>query len=157
MSSSFQYKPLEDPKSDIRLVQIDRGENDDPISCKITNIKSFQIQHSFYSALSYVWGEASGQFPISLNGQAFLVTSNLKSALRQFRYRNLFPVGTCSYLWIDALCIDQKNDREKDAQVRRMQLIYQSAYKVVVWLGDSQEPNDERVFSHQSVNGLQKV
>jgi hypothetical protein len=40
-----------------------------------------------------------------------------------------------TYLWVDAICIDQKNDQERNAQVRLMDQIYRSAVTVSVWLG----------------------
>lgn len=38
-------------------------------------------------------------------------------------------------LWIDALCINQKNESEKRIQVRKMGCVYANASVVVVWLG----------------------
>lgn len=38
-------------------------------------------------------------------------------------------------LWIDAVCIDQKNAKEKGKQVSRMAEIYKSSIRVLVWLG----------------------
>jgi hypothetical protein len=37
--------------------------------------------------------------------------------------------------WIDALCIDQKNEGERNHQVGQMSRIYTRAKRVVVWLG----------------------
>jgi hypothetical protein len=41
-----------------------------------------------------------------------------------------------SYLWIDALCINQKDEEEKTAQVTMMRQIYETADTVLVWLGE---------------------
>lgn len=38
-------------------------------------------------------------------------------------------------LWVDALCINQKDLEERSAQVRQMADIYGKAWRVVVWLG----------------------
>ncbi|KAF9871838.1 heterokaryon incompatibility protein [Colletotrichum karsti] len=43
--------------------------------------------------------------------------------------------------WIDAICIDQTNHDERSNQVRLMGEIYQSAHRVIAWLG-SKQPND---------------
>jgi len=40
-----------------------------------------------------------------------------------------------SVFWIDALCIDQNNTKEKNHQVKQMGKIYANAYRVVSWLG----------------------
>ncbi|KLO88643.1 uncharacterized protein LW93_4453 [Fusarium fujikuroi] len=44
-----------------------------------------------------------------------------------------------SLLWIDAICIDQANIRERKHQVGLMRQIYTSAAKVYVWLGQEDE------------------
>jgi hypothetical protein len=38
-------------------------------------------------------------------------------------------------LWVDAICINQKDDAERNAQVKRMADIYNRASNVCVWLG----------------------
>ncbi|KAK0664607.1 heterokaryon incompatibility protein-domain-containing protein, partial [Cercophora samala] len=58
------------------------------------------------------------------------VTPSLDLALRYLRYKT-----ACRTLWIDALCINQKDEGEKQIQIRHMQAIYANAWKVVVWLG----------------------
>jgi hypothetical protein len=39
------------------------------------------------------------------------------------------------YLWIDALCINQDDDYERSAQVAIMGRIYQTARRVISWIG----------------------
>ena len=41
------------------------------------------------------------------------------------------------WLWIDALCINQKDKKEKSEQVNRMANVYESAEWVLIWLGQS--------------------
>ncbi|KAK7458425.1 HET domain-containing protein [Colletotrichum acutatum] len=43
-------------------------------------------------------------------------------------------------VWIDAICIDQASDDERNAQVAMMAEIYQRAKTVVVWLGEDHAP-----------------
>jgi hypothetical protein len=51
--------------------------------------------------------------------------------LRALRYP-----GRKRYLWVDALCIDQRNILERNYQVSLMSKIYESAEQVCVWLGE---------------------
>jgi hypothetical protein len=40
----------------------------------------------------------------------------------------------CEALWIDTVCIDRQNTKERGQQVERMRDIYMLADRVVVWL-----------------------
>jgi hypothetical protein len=80
---------------------------------------------------------AQSQFPpaqghISVDGQSFQPTANLEAALRQLRSQNDELV-----IWIDAICIDQSNTKERNEQVGKMRLIYNGAEVVRIWLGES--------------------
>ncbi|KAJ9659975.1 hypothetical protein H2198_002865 [Neophaeococcomyces mojaviensis] len=48
-------------------------------------------------------------------------------------------------IWIDAICINQKDVAERSAQVRIMAEIYQQAFQVVIWLGEH-DPQSRRAF-----------
>jgi hypothetical protein len=86
-----------------------------------------------YKALSYTWGSQDGLSKIKLNGALFLVTPNLLAALQQLRL-NQSKSGK-SKLWIDAICINQSDNREKNHQVMRMKDIYANAVEVIIWIG----------------------
>jgi len=86
-----------------------------------------------YKALSYNWGSHDGSSKIKVNGTLILVTPNLLAALQQL-YLNQSRNGK-SKLWIDAICINQSDNREKNHQVMRMKEIYTNAVEVIVWIG----------------------
>ncbi|KAI0444863.1 HET-domain-containing protein [Xylaria telfairii] len=97
-----------------------------------------QRMHPFqrYEALSYVWGDPSDPQDIYFDGGVpFPVTRNLYAALRSLRLPH-----RGRRLWIDALCIDQSNYEEKNAQLGLMTRVYQQAEKVIAYLPlDSQD------------------
>ncbi|PZD28569.1 HET domain containing protein [Pyrenophora tritici-repentis] len=68
-----------------------------------------------YIALSYTWGEPSPTRMIMLNGRPFRVRQNLWDFLVQARSHNLTTM-----LWVDALCIDQSQVKERNHQVSMM-------------------------------------
>ena len=64
--------------------------------------------------------------------QGFInVTGNLKVALVRLRYRDA-PRN----LWIDTICINQDDLKERSAQVQLMGEIYKRASRVLIWLGE---------------------
>lgn len=90
-----------------------------------------------YEALSYVWGKSSENRTITLDGQKGVpVTDNLYVALRRLRRPDHQRV-----LWVDALCINQSDVEERNWQVQMMGRIYSTAARVVVWLGDAEDPD----------------
>jgi hypothetical protein len=48
----------------------------------------------------------------------------------------------CHVLWVDALCINQKDNKEKSWQVEQMRLVYQYAAKAMIWLGPASDDSD---------------
>ena len=84
-----------------------------------------------YEALSYTWGDESHRRYISVNDQRFSVTSNLWAALRYLRH-----TSETRHLWVDAICINQRNVTEKNFMVSQMHVIYHNSKRVIAWLGD---------------------
>ncbi|KAM0710334.1 hypothetical protein Q7P35_002696 [Cladosporium inversicolor] len=97
------------------------------VSCTLT-IGSL-IRTPAYVALSYHWGDQTSTRPISLDGRSEQVTASLEAALQALRARNI-PV-----VWVDALCICQRDPYEKVYQLSLMGGIFSKAAKVVAWLG----------------------
>jgi len=80
---------------------------------------------------------------VYLSEKIFLVTPNLEAALRNIRCSTSAVMEQQLRLWIDAMCINQKDSNERDKQVRRMKWVYQQANRVLIWLGNYNEPCDE--------------
>ena len=64
------------------------------------------------------------------------VTENLEAALRQFQKRHLNSGEQTYPFWIDALCVNQTDNKDRTVQVQRMGKIFSSAEKVFIWLGE---------------------
>jgi len=98
---------------------------------------SMQAQEPGYVALSYCWGDPNNRVPIEVNGTQAPVTTNLEAAMRILRDQQ--PMQRGCAIWIDALCINQRNLAERVEQVGRMRDIYKSARSVVIWVGNEGE------------------
>ncbi|OSS45162.1 hypothetical protein B5807_09092 [Epicoccum nigrum] len=97
-----------------------------------------------YEALSYTWEESHKPYNIVVNGRMMPVTRNLSMALRNLRYPHQDRI-----LWIDAICIDQTNDKERGHQVGQMTAIYRKAEQVLVWLGLA-TPETNSIFDYMN-------
>ncbi|KAK7414425.1 hypothetical protein QQX98_006703 [Neonectria punicea] len=133
---AFQYEPLDTAKSEIRL--LDLLPDQDAIRCTIRHVS---LPTSLkYEALSYCWGTMVRTVKITVNGDDLFITKNLHAALVRLRHKQRVKT-----LWIDALCIDQKNIPEKNIQVPLMRTIYQSCMRVVIWIGE-EDSHTESAF-----------
>ncbi|KAK4161256.1 ankyrin repeat-containing domain protein [Cladorrhinum sp. PSN259] len=128
----YTYNPIDLSTDAIRLLRLLRGSGADPIKCEVFEALLHQIEGVPYEALSYTWGDADSElFEIEIDGKKAMVRRNLYSALGGLRQCDQERV-----IWIDAICIDQGNHRERGHQVGQMREIYQMAEQVIVWLGE---------------------
>jgi hypothetical protein len=54
---------------------------------------------------------------------------------------------------VDAVCIDQKNDKEKVQQIQIMPKIYSQANRVLVWLGEAADNSDQALEEIRAAGG----
>ncbi|EGR46993.1 uncharacterized protein TRIREDRAFT_109337 [Trichoderma reesei QM6a] len=85
-----------------------------------------------YEAISYTWSGQALDRPVYANGQEYHVTKNAEDVMRRLRPSR--PDDSRN-LWIDAICINQKDDAEKSVQVQLMFEVYANAERVNIWLG----------------------
>ena len=95
-----------------------------------------------YEAVSWCWGteKKDRQLHIRLGDRAYPlpIPANLEAALRALRYEN-----AARYLWIDYICIDQGNTKERNEQVPKLNEIYGRATNVCIWLGEGNEESQK--------------
>ena len=132
----YQYKPFEHPNG-YRYVLLLPGQCSEEIECFMANDGNLD-NPSTYCAVSYSWGSEETPKTIKINGDSFPVTENLHCCLVNLRR----PNGALP-LWIDAICINQKNIKEKNVQVPKMTQIYEKARQILVWLG----PEDQTAIA----------
>jgi hypothetical protein len=95
-SSTKIYSHLS--RNTIRTLRILPSHSEsDAVECIL--VENSLLNPSPYKALSYTWGSKTDPGMIKLNGESFLVTQNLLSALTHLR-----QMGFDDALWIDALC-----------------------------------------------------
>lgn len=126
----YPYDPL--GKGEIRLLQLVPGDPGPLGSIIYASLKHYDIQAPpSYIALSYVWGQEPPLHRIMIDNLTVFVRPNLFHALQRIRHREK-PL----LIWVDSLCINQLDDKERTDQVQQMAPIYQNAANVHIWLGE---------------------
>ena len=123
------------PVSDIRVPQ--ESNRRDNQGSDIKQDPPSKFNRAIYEALSYVWGNPHPTVFILLNGCRFGITPNPEAALRHLR-----DLEVERTLWVDAICINQGNNKEKAREIPRMASIYYRAFQVVVWLGEGSSTSE---------------
>ena len=127
-SSSYKYDKLPASKT-IRLLDLKPAEaSTDDIVCSLRQVAL--SEKPSYEALSYAWGDSKSSGEIQCDGLRIKISGGLEIALRYLRQADIRT------LWIDAICINQKDTREREQQVRLMRDVYQNAWQVIAWIGE---------------------
>jgi hypothetical protein len=139
----YEYEPLSGHSNSLRLLRLYSAKHEyEEVDAEL-NIVSLKV-NTPYEAVSWWWGRGPADqiLRIHVDGtaKAFLVSQNLKSALRAMRRNNVVRL-----LWIDAICIDQSNIQERNEQVPKMDRIYGNAQNVCIWLGDADKESSDAI------------
>jgi len=108
MEMSLTYETLDSSSAEIRLLKV-RYSSNDGIECDLT--KCSLNENAEYYALSYVWGDPTVTKNILVNGKVFAATINLVAALETFSVES----DSSDLLWVDAICINQTDVKERNA------------------------------------------
>jgi hypothetical protein len=141
----YSYSKLSPSRNTIRLLRLLPNENRlETLRCEIFeySILESDVAVHPYEALSYVWGGENRPESVSIRNQDLAVTPNLYKALLRLR-DPLIP----RIIWIDAVCINQADDKEKERQIELMAAIYAKASRVLVWLGEARDGSDQALES----------
>jgi hypothetical protein len=123
---------------DIRILYILPGSFGDPLHCRL-RVAAIE-DDPVYDTLSYMWGDPSPKGRIILDGEVFPVTGSLENALRHVRLQD----SICC-LWADAVCINQRDIKERGNQVHLMKEIYSRSKTVRVWIDVELQPESPAV------------
>jgi hypothetical protein len=136
--SQYFYSPLSPGANNIRLLRLmphaEESTKSTKLQCELFeySLQDLGNRTHLFEALSYTWGGEGKPCSITIEEQNLAITTNLYAALLRLRDRSLERK-----LWIDAICINQKNPEERGQQVQLMAMIYSKACRVLVWLGET--------------------
>lgn len=106
------------------IILIDTNSEYDNIICISKNFDNLDIN---YYAVSYKWGE---------HHQWRIKTDFYIASITSFSKKNLIKLckkykGIISYLWIDAICINQTNYKQRKETIYHMDDIYKRSKKII--------------------------
>jgi hypothetical protein len=154
-SEGFSYPPLSRKSDTIRLLRLLPGKDDKEIlQCELFeyDLRESDKATHLYEALSYFWGCSAIPKFIVIDGRILGITRNLYKALLRLRDRK-FP----RIVWVDAVCINQKNENEKEQQIQLIPRIYGQATRVVVWLGEAADDSDKALEEIRRSGGKKSI
>ncbi|KAI8627243.1 heterokaryon incompatibility protein-domain-containing protein [Xylariaceae sp. FL1651] len=122
-------------QDEFRLACLSAPEQDDyPVHLDLETYKHTSCPE--FETVSYTWGGEDGDNtpsrPVFVGPywDILLQTKNCWNMLRFIR-----PWRGIRMVWIDALCINQSNPKERGQQVAKMTQIYEECSRVIVYLG----------------------
>ncbi|KAJ5915302.1 hypothetical protein N7454_011056 [Penicillium verhagenii] len=130
----YSYKPIQ--HNQLRLLKFVQDESNTSIK---VFLEPFSIEEPLpqFRSISYAWAfDDSGctrNWSIQIEDQVFPVLDSLYDFIEALRSKGVMYDG--GWWWIDSICIDQANLKERGHQVKLLQRIYREADQVIVWLG----------------------
>lgn len=111
----------------------------DADSCQAGTLEVFALDEApAYYALSYCWGSNHQHVSIQINTNILNVNPELYAGIRRLKQLSLESLELdqkVEYVWIDKICINQDDTREREVQVQLMGRIYSQSVRTVIWLG----------------------
>lgn len=138
VTAHHQYEPLQEGSNTIRILMLDPGERDDPLTGALRTVPMDGA--GSFEALSYVWAEAGPagvayEILIRDNDDSHERLLTLRGGSIYAALRRLRLPDRPRRIWADQCCINQDDLVERSHQVQQMDKIYLRASCVLVWLG----------------------
>jgi hypothetical protein len=170
-TEAYEYTELDPTKKRIRLLRLFAGVIESPqVLCELFEAEFVDEEDEGlprkvrldgtladrvpYEALSWRWGDEDGsKFAITIRSDGEIyrkrVSRTLGLALKYLRGEK------DRILWVDAICINQKDKEERGYQVSMMSLVYTQAVRVCVWLGEDDENSRKAIrFIREDISHL---
>ena len=128
----WHYKYQAAIENGIRLLILNPGHLNDTLSATLVHNSLDDLQHLSYETVSYAWGDASLRSCLQIDNVILDIPASASAVLHQVRLRH-----KPRKLWIDAICINQADLRERQQQVACMRYIYSNSTRNLIYLGPS--------------------
>ncbi|KAJ3454065.1 hypothetical protein MRS44_018697 [Fusarium solani] len=133
----FRYTPIDSASGEIRVLRLHEAVfRSDLVVVDLVTINIHDANRLSFGALSYHWGDPVFDQAIVCDSKKLLINASLFASLK--RHRSDW-VQKPEFLWVDAICINQKDKDELNKQLVLMGDIYRGAATVFVDFGDVQK------------------
>lgn len=132
---SYKHQSLTGETSTRILRLAPAKEPASPLECELIEVSLLSPPR--YEAVSYAWGTQAKTSSILCDGHELPITASCDAALRLFRHGRKPRM-----LWIDSVCINQARTEERNHQARIMDQVYESAERVLIYLGEGNSETD---------------
>ena len=153
-AKNFVHEPFEDSRSQIRLLRMlpSSNSNEDRLQYSISTYDFNRVGE--FIAISYTWGDPNNEQVVHIDDKICPVRRNCYYVLKNIYQHWKLGRIQADLLWIDSVCINQKDREEKSIQVSFMGEIYAKAAEVLACVGPHAD-DSEFVFEKASeVNEL---
>lgn len=141
VQSNPLYEPLPDALTHIRLLEVLQGKIGQHVVCAMS-VWPLETAPP-YDAISYTWGDPTLTVPVTINGVEISVRTNCEYVMQQWFTTKM---NESKHIWVDAICIDQSNLKERGHQVTIMGELYKRSSQVTACVGPHAD-DSEYLFS----------
>ena len=141
------YRPLNTARQEIRLLTVYPAHENATLECSLQTVSLLPGERTEYETMSYVWGNALDKRSLYLDGREIEIPKQAVAALQAARR----PDQT-RLVWMDSVCINQTDIREREQQVTMMTEIYLSSIGNIIFLGADENGIAGRAFS--AISGI---
>ncbi|EWG45916.1 hypothetical protein FVEG_15888 [Fusarium verticillioides 7600] len=136
MSDALVYHPV--GVGHVRILRFGNRTSSGDISGNLIDINLEDAPP--YFTLSYCWGTEPSDTEIQINDSLFHVSHSLAAAIRRLQELGSDDeAAVCDidvkWVWIDKICINQNDPKERSQQVHLMGSIFSKAVRTLIWLG----------------------
>lgn len=132
---AYSYSPID--KSEIRLFKgwLDgNGSIHGQLESFSIGTRSTGPYLPDYQAVSYAWGSGETTHHAEIDGLMLSILDSVYAFLQQ-----MFSEHQGGWWWIDSICINQEDEKERASQITLMNDIFANADETRAWLGEASE------------------
>lgn len=146
---NYNYKPLKSTRGEFRILMLPPLDSSNILSGKLKIVSMLDVPKPEYKTISYAWGDNTSSEHIFIDGKKLGIPASAHQALHGVLRR-----GYHGAIWIDSVCINQVDKKEREQQVSMMggdMGIYSNTALNLIWLGSSES------WTSQAIEAIELV